>query len=57
MQWPCNEKAPEGTPVMHIGGFVRGKGKFVITEYIATDEKHRAALPAAAHHRPHPQPV
>jgi formate dehydrogenase major subunit len=39
VQWPCNEKAPEGTPVMHMGGFVRGKGKFVITEYIATDEK------------------
>ena len=39
VQWPCNEKAPEGTPVMHIGGFVRGKGKFVITEYIATDER------------------
>src|ERR1700678_232216 len=39
VQWPCNEKAPEGTPVMHIDGFVRGKGKFVITEYIATDER------------------
>jgi formate dehydrogenase major subunit len=39
VQWPCNEKAPEGTPVMHMGGFVRGKGKFVITEYVATDER------------------
>ncbi|WP_339561572.1 molybdopterin dinucleotide binding domain-containing protein, partial [Pseudomonas sp. EA_65y_Pfl1_P113] len=39
VQWPCNEKAPEGTPVMHIDGFVRGKGKFVITEYVATDER------------------
>jgi formate dehydrogenase major subunit len=39
IQWPCNDKAPEGTPVMHINGFVRGKGKFVVTEYIATDEK------------------
>jgi len=39
VQWPCNEKAPEGTPVMHIGAFVRGKGKFVVTEYVATDEK------------------
>jgi formate dehydrogenase major subunit len=39
VQWPCNEKAPEGTPVMHIDGFVRGKGKFVITEYIPTDER------------------
>jgi formate dehydrogenase major subunit len=39
IQWPCNEKAPEGTPVMHIGSFVRGKGRFLITEYVATDEK------------------
>jgi formate dehydrogenase major subunit len=39
VQWPCNEKTPEGTPIMHINGFSRGKGKFVITEYVATDEK------------------
>ncbi|MGN6548320.1 MAG: formate dehydrogenase subunit alpha [Pararhizobium sp.] len=39
VQWPCNETAPLGTPIMHVGGFVRGKGKFVRTEYIATDEK------------------
>ncbi|MBI2740022.1 MAG: formate dehydrogenase subunit alpha [Rhodospirillales bacterium] len=39
VQWPCNEKAPLGTPVMHIGGFVRGKGNFMITEYVPTDEK------------------
>src|ERR1700731_1432289 len=39
VQWPCNEKMPLGTPVMHIDGFVRGKGKFVITEYVATDER------------------
>ena len=42
---------------MHVDGFVRGKGKFVLTEYVPTDETHRPALPAAAHHRPHPQPV
>ena len=34
-----NAAAPEGTPIMHINGFSRGKGKFVITEYVATDEK------------------
>jgi formate dehydrogenase major subunit len=45
VQWPCNDKAPEGTPVMHIGRFVRGKGKFVITEYIATDEKTGPRFP------------
>jgi formate dehydrogenase major subunit len=39
IQWPCNEKAPEGTPVMHIDQFVRGKGKFMLTEYVATDER------------------
>ena len=39
VQWPCNEKAPLGTPIMHIDGIVRGKGNFVRTEYVATDEK------------------
>ena len=45
VQWPCNEKAPEGTPVMHMNGFVRGKGKFVITEYVPTDEKTGPRFP------------
>jgi len=39
VQWPCNDKAPEGTPLVHVDGFVRGKGKFIRTEYVATDEK------------------
>ena len=39
LQWPCNDKAPEGTPIMHVGSFVRGKGNFLITEYVPTDEK------------------
>jgi formate dehydrogenase major subunit len=39
VQWPCNDKAPEGSPIMHVNGFVRGKGKFIVTEYVATDEK------------------
>jgi formate dehydrogenase major subunit len=45
IQWPCNDKAPEGTPTMHIGGFVRGKGKFVVTEFVATDEKVTRRFP------------
>jgi formate dehydrogenase major subunit len=45
VQWPCNDKAPEGTPVMHIGGFARGKGKFVVTEYVATDERTGPRFP------------
>jgi formate dehydrogenase major subunit len=45
VQWPCNEKAPKGTPVMHIDGFVRGKGKLIRTEYVATDEKTGPRFP------------
>ena len=45
VQWPCNEKAPTGTPVMHVGGFVRGKGKFIRTAYVATDEKTGPRFP------------
>jgi formate dehydrogenase major subunit len=45
VQWPCNEKTPEGTPVMHIDGFVRGRGKFMITEYVPTDERTGPRFP------------
>ena len=45
IQWPCNDKAPEGTPTMHIGHFVRGKGRFVITEYVATEERTSRKYP------------
>jgi formate dehydrogenase major subunit len=45
VQWPCNDAAPEGTPVMHVDGFVRGKGKFIRTEYVATDERTGPRFP------------
>ncbi|WP_454720256.1 MULTISPECIES: formate dehydrogenase subunit alpha [Cupriavidus] len=45
IQWPCNEDAPEGTPTMHIGSFVRGKGKFIITRYVPTTERVNRAFP------------
>ncbi|WP_174504543.1 formate dehydrogenase subunit alpha [Acidiphilium sp. C61] len=45
VQWPCNETAPEGTPVMHVDGFVRGRGRFFVTEYVATDEKTGPRFP------------
>jgi formate dehydrogenase major subunit len=45
VQWPCNEEAPDGTPVMHIGKFVRGKGRFMITQYVPTDEKVTRKFP------------
>ncbi|HQY44159.1 MAG TPA: formate dehydrogenase subunit alpha [Paracoccaceae bacterium] len=45
VQWPCNDAAPEGTPLVHVNGFVRGKGKFIRTEYVATDEKTGPRFP------------
>jgi formate dehydrogenase major subunit len=45
LQWPVNEAAPDGSPIMHIDGFVRGKGKFVVTDYVPTDEKTGPRFP------------
>jgi formate dehydrogenase major subunit len=45
VQWPCNDAAPEGTPIMHINGFVRGKGNFAITEYVPSDERTTRRFP------------
>jgi formate dehydrogenase major subunit len=45
VQWPCNDTAPEGTPIMHVGRFVRGKGKFIQTPYVPTDERTNRRFP------------
>ncbi len=46
VQWPCNENTDEaGTPIMHIKKFVRGKGKFFHTQYIASEEKVTQKFP------------
>jgi formate dehydrogenase major subunit len=45
IQWPCNDAAPDGTPTMHVGSFVRGKGKFYLTEYVATSERSTSRYP------------
>src|SRR4029078_6704465 len=45
VQWPCNDKAPEGSPIMHVNGFVSGKGRFMLTEYIATDARTGPRFP------------
>jgi formate dehydrogenase major subunit len=41
IQWPCNDETPEGTSTMHEKEFMRdnGKGLFMLTEYVATQEK------------------
>jgi formate dehydrogenase major subunit len=45
VQWPCNDEAPMGTPVMHVNQFVRGKGLFVETEYVPTEERTNRKFP------------
>jgi formate dehydrogenase major subunit len=45
IQWPCNDHAPQGTPTMHVGEFVRGKGKFYVTAYVPTNERTSARYP------------
>ena len=45
IQWPCNAAHPDGTPTMHVGEFVRGKGRFLLTEYVPTTERVNAKYP------------
>ncbi len=45
VQWPCNDDAPDGSPIMHIDEFVRGKGRFIRTEYVATEERSGPRFP------------
>jgi formate dehydrogenase major subunit len=45
VQWPCNDAAPQGTPIMHVDGFVRGLGHFAPTPYVPTDEKANRKFP------------
>ena len=45
VQWPCNDAMPDGTPIMHVDEFVRGKGMFILTEYVPTEEKTNRKFP------------
>ncbi len=45
IQWPCNDENPDGTPIMHADQFVRGKGKFMLTEYVPTTERTSSKYP------------
>jgi formate dehydrogenase major subunit len=45
LQWPVNDASPEGTPVMHKDAFVRGKGLFMITEFVPTEERTNDRFP------------
>ncbi len=45
IQWPCNAEAPDGTPTMHVDRFVRGRGQFMLTDYVATEERAGPRFP------------
>jgi formate dehydrogenase major subunit len=45
LQWPCTSDMPEGTPIMHIGRFVRGQGYFALTEFVPTEERTGPRFP------------
>ncbi|HSG59152.1 MAG TPA: formate dehydrogenase subunit alpha [Woeseiaceae bacterium] len=45
VQWPCNDDAPMGTPIMHVDNFVRGKGLFIETGYVPTEERTSRKFP------------
>ncbi|MCX4193994.1 formate dehydrogenase subunit alpha [Methylophaga sp. OBS1] len=45
IQWPCNEENPVGMPTMHVDDFPIGKGRFSVTEYVATDERTNSRFP------------
>ncbi|MBX9869561.1 MAG: formate dehydrogenase subunit alpha [Burkholderiaceae bacterium] len=46
VQWPCNESTDElGTSIMHVDHFVRGKGRFIITQYVPSTEKITRKFP------------
>ena len=45
IQWPCNDESPVGTPTMHVGKFVRGKGRFYVTAYVPTTERTSGRYP------------
>ena len=45
VQWPCNDAAPTGTPIMHIDNFVRGQGQFMETPFVPTEERSNRKFP------------
>jgi formate dehydrogenase major subunit len=45
IQWPCDEGAPDGTPIMHVESFTRGLGRFVPTPFVPTDERSTRRFP------------
>lgn len=45
LQWPCPTKEHQGTPVLHIGKFARGLGKFIPVDHIPPAEEPNDEYP------------
>ena len=45
VQWPCNEEHPDGYAIMHTDTFTHDRGRFMLTEYVPTDERTGARFP------------
>lgn len=45
LQWPCPSEDHPGTPILHVGKFTRGKGKFHVVEYLPPAETPDAEYP------------
>jgi formate dehydrogenase major subunit len=45
VQWPCTVATPTGTPIMHAERFVRGRGRFMITQFVPTEERATRRYP------------
>jgi formate dehydrogenase major subunit len=45
VQWPCTADRPLGTRIMHEEQFVRGRGRFLVTQYVPTEERSTRRFP------------
>ena len=44
IQWPCNDEAPDGTPIMHVERSCGARASSCSTEFVPTDERSDAQV-------------
>ncbi|MDA0660062.1 MAG: formate dehydrogenase subunit alpha [Planctomycetota bacterium] len=45
LQWPVRDERHEGTPILHVGEFTRGKGRFHAVDYLPPQEVPDSLFP------------
>ena len=45
LQWPVWDAQHPGTPILHVGKFSRGKGKFHVVDHLPPEEQPNADFP------------